>query len=204
MPQTHIFLVRHAESKYNPCQIYNGIPRNDKGLSRKGKSQVRKLVKRLKKEKIKIDVIYSSDFPRCLETAKTIAKAMKKKPVLDKNFREPFWGKFELMPQKEIEKKFPKLAKDWFYGDVSKVEVGEGFNHAYKRVWREFEKVVKKNKGKTSLIITHQAPIKFIVCKLFGGLKYFNNFVAQNASLTLIRKDKKYKLRYLNDISHLK
>lgn len=200
---TEILFARHAESKNNPLRIYSSRPENDPGLTVNGKRLAKHLARRLKKEKI--SVIYSSHLPRCLQTAAIVSKALKKKVVINKNFREPDSGKFELMKEVEIERKFPSIAKQWFHGDATNVVVGESFKAAQKRVWKEIDRLVRKHGGKKILIVTHQAPIKFVVCKLFGGMKYFNKFSLSNASLTLlVKKDKKYKLKYLNDISHLR
>ncbi len=200
---TKILFARHAESKHNPEKICSSRPENDTGLTVRGKRLARQLAERLKKERI--NTIYSSHLPRCLQTAEIVSKVLKKKVMVNKNFREPDMGKFELMKKTEIEKKFPSLAQKWFHGDVTNIKAEESFKSAQKRVWQELEKVSKKHKGNKILIVTHQAPIKFIVCKLFGSLKFFNNFSLSNASLTLlIKKGKKYKLKYLNDISHLR
>ena len=200
---TDILFARHAESKHNPERIYSSRPENDKGLTTRGKRLARQLAKRLKKEGV--NTIYSSHLPRCLQTAEIVSKVLKKKVIVNKNFREPNMGKFELMREVEIEKEFPSLAEKWFHGDITNIGAGESFKSAQKRVWQELEKVSKKHKGNKILIVTHQAPIKFIVCKLFGSLKFFNDFSLSNASLTLlIKKGKNYKLRYLNDTSHLR
>ncbi len=202
MKTTKILLVRHAESIHNLNDTYNSNPENDKGLSSKGFKQAKQLTKRLEKEKI--DVIYSSNMPRCIQTAAEVAKVLKKKIIVDSKFIELDMGKYELMPQKQIEKKFPKIAKSWFYGDATNLKLGESFKNAQKRMLNEVEILAKKHKGKKILIVTHQAPVKFVVCNLVGGLKYFNNFVIDNASLTLFEKNNKdYKLKYLNNVSYL-
>lgn len=201
---TEIFLVRHAESKLNPERIYSSNPENDKGLSARGKKQAILVEKRFQKESIKFDVFYSSPLPRCVETSKILSRYLKNKIILNNNLREPYMGKYELMSESEIEKKFPKIAHQWFYGDVTNLRFGEKIKDANKRILIELNKIINTHKEKRILIVTHQAPIKFIVCSLFGGLKYFNNFQLSNASVTLLNyKRKRFKLQYLNDISHL-
>lgn len=201
---TEILLARHAESKFNPERIYSSKPENDKGLTARGRKWANLLGRRLKLDGGRIKAIYSSHIPRCLQTAGILSKHLQKKIILNKNFREPAMGRYELMSRAEIEKKFPKLAKKWFYGDISNLRLGESMKAASRRAWKELEKLARKHNGQRILIVTHQAPIKFIACKLFGGLKYFNNFCLSNASLTLlIKKGNKFKLRYLNDISHI-
>ena len=206
---TEVFLVRHAQSKLNLKDIFSSDPKNDFGLSAKGKAQAKKLAQRLKKEKI--SVIYSSDLRRAVETIKPLADLNGYKIVLDKELREHDMGKYELMTQEKLEAKFPALARNWFSkydgGDPSKVVLGESFPGAEKRLWDAFLRIVKKNEGKQIVIVTHQAPAKFIIGKLFGGLKYFKNFTIGNASVSLItcwNQGKSFKLQYLNDMSHLR
>ena len=200
---TKIFLVRHAESKFNPGKIYSSKPENDPGLTKKGEWMSKKLAERMNKENI--DIIYSSNLPRCILTASFIASAVKKKIIVDSDFREHDVGKCELMSEKEIKKKYPVLAKKWFGEDVSTLVIGESMKTAYSRVLNAFERISEKYEGKNFVIITHQAPVKFVVGKLFDGLKHFGNFGIANASVTLIQKTgKKYKLQYLNDTYHLK
>ena len=202
MKTTKIFLIRHSQSIHNLTNTYNSHPENDKGLSAKGFKWAKLLAKRLSKEKI--DVIYSSNMPRCIQTAVEIAKVLRKKIIVNPSLKEPDMGKYELMKQSQIEKRHPRIAKSWFHGDVTNLKLGESFKNAQKRIVNEINFIAKKHKGKTILIITHQAPIKFFVCYLFGGLKYFNIFGISNSSLTLLeKKNKSYKLKYLNDISHL-
>ena len=208
---TEVFLVRHAESKLNLRDIFSSDPKNDPGLSENGKKQAKLLAQRLKKAKEKITAIYSSDLPRSIETIKYFADLNGSKIVLDKELREHAMGKYEMMTQEELESKFPALARNWFSkydgGDPSKVVLGESFPDAEKRVWNAFLHIAKKHEGQKIVVVTHQAPAKFIVGKLFGGLKYFKNFTIGNASVTLItcsKQGKRFKLQYLNDTSHLR
>ena len=111
------------------------------------------------------------------------------------------------MPEKEIARRYPKLAKVWFYGDVTSVQIpgGESYKHMQQRSWQEFVKLAKKHHGKKILIVTHHATAGAIICKIFGTLRIYNSLSLFNASLSsIILKDKKFKVRYLNDISHLR
>ncbi|HIH17485.1 MAG TPA: histidine phosphatase family protein [Nanoarchaeota archaeon] len=204
---TEVFLVRHAQSKLNLKDIFSSDPKNDLGLSAKGKEQAKKLAQRLKKEKIA--AIYSSDLRRAVETIKPLADLNGYKIIFDKALREHDMGKYEMMTQEELESRFLPIAKNWFSkyddGDPSKVVLGESFPDAEKRCWDAFLRIVKQNEGQRIVIVTHQAPAKFIVGKLFGGLRYFKNFTIGNASVSRItcwNQGKNFKLQYLNDMSH--
>lgn len=205
---TEVFLVRHAQSVLNLRDIFSSDPKNDIGLSAEGKAQAKKLAQRLRREKI--TAIYSSDLRRCVETIKPLADLNGYKIFLDKELREHDMGKYEMMTQQEFESRFLPIAKNWFSkydgGDPSKVVLGESFPASEKRCWNAFLRIVKKHPGEKIVVVTHQAPAKFIIGKLFGGLKYFKNFTIGNASVTLItswNQGKNFKLQYLNDMSHL-
>ncbi len=84
----NIILVRHGESIANFKDISQGKGDDwaDTSLSEKGKEQALKVAERLKSEKI--DVIYSSDLKRAVQTAKEINKFHNVKIKIDPRLRD--------------------------------------------------------------------------------------------------------------------
>ena len=90
-----LILVRHGQSTANEQGICHG--QTNHLLSEKGKAQVKKLALRLKNEKI--DIIYSSDLKRAIQTTKAITKYHPHiKIIKDKRIREFKLGDWEGKP----------------------------------------------------------------------------------------------------------
>jgi len=77
-----IVLVRHGESGHNARMNDN----KNSSLTKKGKIQAELLGKRLKREKIKIDKIYTSNLIRSKQTAEIVSKIIK--IPISKSFEE--------------------------------------------------------------------------------------------------------------------
>lgn len=67
-----VFLTRHTETNYNVIGLSNSDPSVDVHLTAKGIDQAKTLAAALKSETF--DMIYTSELPRTMETAKYIAE----------------------------------------------------------------------------------------------------------------------------------
>lgn len=93
-----LFIIRHAESEWNPIGRYQGLL--DPGLSERGLKQVELLGRALEKEKI--DVIYSSPLKRTYQTAQEIAKRQGLEIIEDKRIIEIDHGVWSGMLVEEV------------------------------------------------------------------------------------------------------
>ena len=147
-----LILVRHGETIENINRIHQGwLPGK---LSKKGKQQIKSLSSRLKS--IKIDLIYTSDLGRCLETTKEIIKYHKsakliKEPLLRDMSHGIFSGKSKKLKYWE---KLPGPLHE------RKPKYGESLRDVYIRI-KKFYKNLIKNKG-TILIVSHGGPSAFL------------------------------------------
>lgn len=64
--------MRHGESEYNVKGLWNDDPSVDVHLTELGKNQANKVIDKFKD--IKLDLAFSSELPRVIETAKIITK----------------------------------------------------------------------------------------------------------------------------------
>jgi 2,3-bisphosphoglycerate-dependent phosphoglycerate mutase len=102
----NIYVVRHGESMDNINHVFSGW--RDSKLAPKGKQTANLLAKRLKGKRI--DLAFSSDQSRALDTAKTILKFHKGVPIIiDARLRERNYGALNGKSKDEFEKKNPKL-----------------------------------------------------------------------------------------------
>ena len=79
-----IILIRHGETEYNRQKKWQGW--SDIPLNKAGRKQAQLLAHRLKHEVI--DVLYTSDLKRAVETAHAIAKSVNLQLIKTKKLRE--------------------------------------------------------------------------------------------------------------------
>lgn len=145
-----------------------------KSLTERGKKQVKLLVKRL--EKIKIKNIYSSNLNRCIETAEMIKKKLKISYKLEKALRE-----------------VPDLVKE--QPEKHKKEIDK-----IKKFWEK----LTKEKGKVLLVssgIVNRILISFAI-DIKPSHANFMQYPTGLTKIEKINK-KRYKIWYIDDTSHL-
>ncbi len=103
---SNIYVVRHGESTDNINHIFSGW--RDSKLAPKGRRTANLLANRLKSKRI--DLAFSSDQTRALDTAKTILKFHKGVPIIiDARLRERNYGSLNGKSKDEFQKRNPKL-----------------------------------------------------------------------------------------------
>ena len=163
-----IYFIRHGETEWNKKEILQG--HKDSPLTLKGKKDVENLGKIL--EKKKIEVIYTSDLGRCVQTAEIINKRLKIKLVKTKKLRERDYGSLNGKPNKEIRKVLDLSNLD------EKAPEGESFNQLKKRVIN-FLKLLNKEKFKRILVVTHDEALRAILkCNTRPDKVYFLDSLA--------------------------
>jgi broad specificity phosphatase PhoE len=123
-------------------------------LTEKGKNQVKRSLKRIKKERI--DFIYSSDFRRTKETAIIASKEMGVKKInFDKRLRDINMGVFYGRLKKEYYRFF-NYEKRKFSKRPPK---GESWTDLKKRTLSFLKDIDRKYKNKKILIVGHGDPL---------------------------------------------
>ena len=185
------YVLRHGEAVSNiksmnsswPEQFYNPI-------TKMGESQVKKSLKKLKK--IHIDFMFSSDLLRTKQTASMAAALLKIKPKFDTRLREMDFGSLNNTSNgMTLEQLFdsPMAKKNHQLRNM------ETYRNILKRVTSFLEEVEKKYKGKSILIVSHQAPLWILENKING--------LTLEEGLKLVPKHKrinKGELRKLNPV----
>ena len=162
---TTVYLIRHSV-KFDPknIDIYNTtddkqLKTEKKMLSVEGEKRAEILSKEAEFEDI--DVLYSSDYTRAMQTAKYFIKNNLKLNI-DKRFNERMQGTVD-------KEKYPNFFCDQYLNEKLKAEDGESQEEVRKRVTEAFYEVVDHNKGKKIVIISHGTAISFLLmnwCKL--------------------------------------
>ena len=200
---TKLYLIRHGQSEWNILSKVQGL--KDANLTNIGREQARKLGKRLIDENI--DIIFSSDLSRALETAEIISSMINKPVVESKEIQEINFGPWEGLTLAEIQKKYKEEYLIWMKKpDKFKLEGAETLDNLKNRVMKYVEKVLIENKDKNIAIVSHNATLKIIILNLLGmGNAFYKNISLNNVSLSIIEcRQYNNVLTLLNDTSHLK
>ena len=185
MIETTIYLIRHSV-RFNSNKIlqYNALPislglKNEKIiLSVEGEKRAEILSN--EKELQNIDIVYTSNCVRTLQTAKYLLKQQNLRVNIDERFDERRVGK----PNDDI-------VKDWWlkqYIDENyKTEGGESQKEVRSRFTDAFNDVLKANKGKRIAIFSHGYAITFFLmtwCKFkYNGIKDNLQFYYRNKKI---------------------
>ncbi len=154
---TRIFIVRHAESVGNKKRVLQG--QKDYAPTPQGVKQAKAIAKRL--SKIRFDVIYASTLSRACNTAEEIAKLQHCKVTRSKLLIERSFGKHEGRP-------YPKAGSDYRYNSYARPPGGESMKQALDRAKPLLAKILKKNAGKTVLIVGHGHLGRAMLCYYLG------------------------------------
>lgn len=151
-----IIFVRHAETKNNVYGIIQGPEHGD--INENGKRELKKVSKLLKNEEI--DIIYSSDIPRCKITSERINRFHKLQINFTKLIREKYNGDWTGKKYKEVD--WDQLEGTF---ESRKVDNGESLLDVKARA-REFINKLLKDYGNTNkkiLVVSHGAFIKILI-----------------------------------------
>ena len=201
---TIIYFTRHGETTWNR----EGRMQGQKGssLTQKGKEQALKLRNRLKTKKI--DIVYTSNSERAVETTNILCDDKKLKVIRSKELMEMHFGKWEGMLFDEIKKKYPvNFNNFWNKPLLYKPYNGESYNDLRKRIHNILYKILSDNENKTVLVVTHTVALKCILSILErrNTKDIWDGVFINPVSLTkvIFENKEKYRICYIADSSHL-
>ncbi|MCQ9207675.1 MAG: histidine phosphatase family protein [Omnitrophica bacterium] len=178
-----LILIRHGETEYTRQRRYCGhgdIPLNIKGIE-----QAKRL--RAKLKNIKIDIIYSSDLKRALQTAKI---AFPKRIIYKrKGLRENDFGQFSGLTFGEASKIYPRVYRRWMCNPLeAKIPDGENLPNFAKRVEGCFKRIFDRNPKRTVVLVSHGGAIRIMLLKLrHQGWDKFWDITVKTADVNIIR-----------------
>ncbi len=188
---TRIWLLRHGQTEANVVGRFAG--RTAEPLTEEGKKQAIEAGKKLYGQNIKH--IYASPLLRTLETAKLIASQLENQvEIIPENaFIEinipPWEGKQKIEIRRDPQLQYEIWEKTPHLFNLNGCEtLQEVFNRAVKGC----EKVFEKERGKTSLIVTHMVIVRVILLYYLGlPLSAYRKIPVPNATPILLIKDEK-------------
>lgn len=147
-----LYAVRHGETEWNLIEIQQG--HLDSPLTEIGVRQAHLLADGLVSKNI--EVLYSSDLGRALQTAEIIAEKLSLDIVQEARLRERNLGIMEGLTKKEFADRYPDEAVRFNTGDPDYVlPKGESARQRYQRCVDCAEDLAARNVGKKILLVAH-------------------------------------------------
>jgi len=162
-----LLLVRNAETLWNKEKRLHGY--QDSPMTETGQQQMKTLASILENESI--DVVYSSDLGRAIDTAKQIVSHHQELEIQKRReLRERSHGIAEGKTQHDVFEEYPKLQQERLKNKYTyKNPKGESYIDAEQRLRPFIEELKQKHFSHTVLLVSH-AGINRIIIGVLSGL----------------------------------
>lgn len=199
----NIYLLRHGQTNINRDGKYQSAV--DKDLNELGRRQAELLGKRL--ENHSIDIIYSSDLKRVVQTSEIINKYINTGIIVKKEFREIDMGEWDTLTLEkryishgDYAKEWAKQLKDLPYPN------GECGEDVCKRAMKVIDEIVEKEYNDVA-IVSSGGTIAILLSGFLGldQHKRFNMDI-DNCSISAVNynvNNNKMTVKCINDTGHL-
>ncbi|MCM3783389.1 histidine phosphatase family protein [Neobacillus mesonae] len=157
---TTIYIVRHGQTEWNVLGKMQG--HHDSPLTDLGVRQALWLGESL--AQAPIDAIYSSSSGRAVHTAELI-RGKREIPIIQTDLlREMNLGSWEGLTQEELKLEAP-VRYNQFWNDPEQfaAEGGETYPDTMRRAQEELEAILRNDRGKTVLLVTHTVVVKLLM-----------------------------------------
>lgn len=160
----YLYVTRHGETEWNKANRLQGW--KDSKLTKRGIKDAESLGLYFKKNRIKIDYIYSSSLKRAETTSNIINKYIDAKIILDERLKEINYGMWNGM---DINDLFKYYKNDYytFINDplnYKRQPFGENYYDVIKRIREVILELLEINKD--ILVVTHGITLKLIMAIL--------------------------------------
>jgi alpha-ribazole phosphatase len=162
---SEILFIRHAET--DMAGTFCG--HSDPELNTQGHVQVAELIDQLREEEI--SVVYTSDLRRAHATANAIAKALGIECRARATLREIYFGQWEGLTWKEIERRDEDYSRRWAAEyPLLPAPCGEDFLDFEQRVLDEvnFLSMETSTDKQRMAVVTHAGVLRAVLCTLHG------------------------------------
>lgn len=204
MTITTLYLIRHGETDWNLSGRWQGHV--DVPLNAIGKEQARLLARRLKTERVRFDVLYSSDLARAYQTAWVISEAIGLPVELLPSLREIDLGTWGGLTLAQIKERFPVEYALLEQGQDVPRGGGETLSALRRRVVEVVEAIMAQHLGETLMFVTHGGPVRMLLAHASGepDVNKIPFHHIGNTSISIIEhRPSGWNVRVVNDMSHL-
>lgn len=166
MPVQRVWLIRHGQTDWNVQHRWQGHAPTS--LNATGHEQARALGLHLRDQPI--GAVYTSDLPRTLQTAQTIAAYHNLEPILAPAFREMNVGVFQALFPDELAELYPAELAAWRSDDMDYAPPsGESRNAVRQRAAEAFHTVTADDEHDEIAIVTHGGTIRLLLPAICAG-----------------------------------
>ena len=197
-----IFLIRHGETEWNKVGRLQG--NSDVKLTPEGLRQARLLAEH--GDFPALDVIYSSDLSRAIETAKFLAARFDLPVRLASELREINFGDWEGQSISELLKAHPKSFGRFFTApERCHPPNGETFLEAQARVMNVVRNIIAEHENQNVAVVAHGAVNRLILGAALDMPLHKMWAISQfNMALNILRvEDGGFSVELVNSTSHL-
>jgi broad specificity phosphatase PhoE len=181
---TRVLLIRHGETDWNATGRWQGrapVPLNDCGLE-----QARLLGCYLAAHDPHIDVIYSSDLVRAMQTAEVVAAPLQLAVRPEPRLREVDLGDWQGLTRAEIEAWDGERYAVYVTGQgASPAPNGESWKQVKTRGRSAFDDLADRHAGRTIALVSHGGTVGRIIESLFGPIE---RPALSNTSISLLEQ----------------
>lgn len=202
---TTLLLCRHGESTWNAARRIQGQSPLAGGLSELGRRQAQRLAERLRSAGV--DVLYSSDLRRALETAQEVGAVLGLRIRLDPRWREVDLGLWQGLTGTQVQERWPEEWAAIQRGEDLPRGGGETYAQVQARATEALADLVRHHQGQTVVVVTHGGPIRLCVAAIDDEpieKLYRRGVPITNTSVTTIQaQGTRFQLVTLADAAHL-
>lgn len=181
---TTVLLVRHGATATTGTVLPGRAP--GLHLSERGAGQAQGTAERLAELARKPSALYVSPLERARETAAPIAKVLRLRPVLERGLLECDFGTWTGKRLSTLRRR-----SDWravqHAPSTFRFPEGESFTEMQLRIWTTLERLARKHRNRTIVVVSHADPIKAAVTYAQGvPLDLFQRTVVSTCSVSAI------------------
>lgn len=189
-----ILLVRHGRTDWNDCgrvQSWAPVPLDDLG-----RSQARELSE-IVADRYCVDTVISSDLRRAAETTRILLSSTSLRDdtvTYSEAWRERNFGVYQGLTDEDLSRSFSRFLPGTAGADALEERplLGESIHETETRVWERWREISRHDVGdSTTLVVTHQTPIRLVVGRIQGRstLESMTDIEVKNCSLTEVTVD---------------
>ncbi|MEQ1645085.1 MAG: histidine phosphatase family protein [Pyrinomonadaceae bacterium] len=205
-PATHLYLIRHGQSAGNAEGRFGG--HGPTPLSDLGVKQAERTAKALAKEGI--NVIYSSDLIRAVQTAEPLAQLLDIPINTSEAFRERNVGVLQGLTFDESRQNYPQDYYALINRNINHVITdGESYRQLLRRITGELRIILRTHQRERVAIFSHTGAICYLTLFLLGaihrGTKTTPWIITSNCGINHFefRGPRNVRVLALNDTRHL-
>jgi broad specificity phosphatase PhoE len=162
---TQLVLIRHGQTQWNSEGRWQG--QADPPLNTFGRRQAHRAAQALRGNGL--DLLYSSDLRRALETAHIIGAELGLAVIPDPRLREINLGRWQGMLSTDIQAQYPDEFRLWHTSPLAtRPPNGEDLHTLAARVLEAVSDVASRHPGQRIGIVAHELPIAVVLAYLRG------------------------------------